>query len=69
MGDVVNLQQYRKKHKRERTARDAQSNRIQHGLSKRERQSILSDRERGESELEGKRLDPVRGEDEPPSPA
>ena len=69
MGDVVNLQQYRKKHLRERSARDAQSNRIQHGLSKRERQSILPDRERDEKKQEGKRLDRFRSEDEPPPPA
>ena len=68
MGDVVNLQQYRKKHLRERSARDAQSNRIQHGLSKRERQSILSDREHEEKTQKGKRLDRFRDEDEPPPP-
>jgi hypothetical protein len=65
MGDIVNLQQYRKKLKRERQAREAADNRLRHGRSKPERLGGDLARRRAEKELEGKRLERPEGGDKP----
>lgn len=69
MGDVVNLQQYRKKLKRERAARQAVGNRARNGRNRSERRRLDTAQQRLERELDGKRLERRRDEDEPPRPA
>ena len=66
MGDIVNLQQYRKKLKREQDARAAADNRVRHGRGKPERRSTDLARRRQDKELDGKRLQRTREDDTPP---
>jgi Domain of unknown function (DUF4169) len=56
MGDIVNLQQYRKKLKREQAARKATQNRAQFGRGKSERRGTDNARQRNDKEFDGKRL-------------
>lgn len=58
MGDVVNLNQYRKERSRRKDRKRATENRARHGLSQTERSTNHRERERLEQNLEGKRLDP-----------
>lgn len=67
MGEVVNLNQYRKERARARKRQRASRNRIRHGLSKAERDEARVIDERRNKELEGKRLGAQRPADEPPS--
>lgn len=68
MGDVVNLQQYRKKLKREGAERRAIGQRAREGQSRNERRRIDNTRRRQERDLDGKRLEwPRDGGDTPPS--
>ncbi len=57
MGDVVNLNQYRKERSRRRDGARAGENRVRHGLSPSERSTNRYERERLEHDLEGKRLE------------
>lgn len=59
MGDVVNLNQYRKRHARDAARRRADVNRVRSGRTAGERDRALRERERKEKELEEKRLDPA----------
>ena len=65
MGDIVNLNQFRKQRERENAKQSARVNRAKHGLDKRERRQITSERERRRSEHEGNRLDGPSPTDEP----
>ena len=66
MGDIVNLQQYRKKLKRAEEARKAADNRARHGRAKPERRSTDLARRRQDKELDGKRLQRGHEDDTPP---
>lgn len=59
MGDVVNLNQFRKQRARASAERQAAENRTRHGRSKLERQLAKTERTREQQELEGKRLPPA----------
>ena len=65
MGDVVNLNHYRKRRDRQRAARRAAENRAKLGRGKLERESTHRDGERHRHKLDGKRLDRGPGEDTP----
>lgn len=68
MGDVVNLNQYRKQ--RERSSRESRAaeNRVRHGKTKADR--IMNEREQAQldQDLEGKRLSDETEPDEPSTP-
>ena len=57
MGDVVNLNRYRKQKEREEKARTAASNRSKHGVSKADRQRLDAGRSKSATLLDGHRLD------------
>lgn len=65
MGDVVNLNRFRKKKQREEKAKQAEINRVRHGRTKAQKELEHADRERAARLLEGKRLE--HGADESPS--
>ena len=56
-GNVVNLNRFRKKKRREEQAKQAEINRIRHGRTKAEKERELAERERAARALEGKRLE------------
>ena len=58
MGELVNLNQYRKKRDREEARRNAAANRAKFGRDKAERREGAFDRERREANLNASRLDP-----------
>ena len=55
--NVVNLNRFRKKKLREEKAKQAEINRIKHGLTNAERERERTQRERAQRGLEGKRLE------------
>ena len=57
MGDVVNLNQFRKKHERAAKAQGRAANRARSGRTKAERQVTLAEAARGDATLDGKRID------------
>lgn len=66
MGDVVNLNQYRKQRARAAAQKRASENRVRFGRSKDEKFRQGSDAERGLREFDGKQLDkPTSPEDAP----
>jgi len=67
MGDVINLNQYRKARAKLGKERRAAENQARFGRAKRERDEARHTQERRERELDGKRLDHGRSADEPPS--
>ncbi|MBM3485252.1 MAG: DUF4169 family protein [Alphaproteobacteria bacterium] len=72
MGDVVNLNQYRKKRDREDARRTASTNRARFGRDKQERRETTFVFERREAQLNGSRIEPrekpVESGTEPASP-
>lgn len=56
MGDVINLNQYRKARARAEKERQAAENRVRHGRTRGERKANKAEQERQAAELEGKRL-------------
>jgi hypothetical protein len=54
---IVNLNQYRKKHRRTEAEARASENRIRFGRTKNERTKELRESERAAKEIENKRLD------------
>jgi hypothetical protein len=54
---IVNLNQYRKKHRRAEAETQAKENRVRFGRSKEERTAELRECERAKKEIESKRLD------------
>lgn len=64
MGNVVNLNRFRKKKQREEKAKQAEINRIRHGRTQAEKDRELAERERAARLLEGKRLEEPAGDDE-----
>ena len=65
MGDVVNLNHYRKRRDRQQAERRAAENRAKSGRGKLERESTRRDAEHHRHKLDGKRLDRGPGEDTP----
>jgi hypothetical protein len=65
VGDVVNLNRFRKKKQREEKAKQAEINRIRHGRTQAQKDRELADKERAARLLEGKRLE--REAEEPKS--
>ena len=65
MGDVVNLNQYRKRRERADAARRAAANRAKAGRGKAERESLRGESNRRDSELDGKLIEREPGEDSP----
>lgn len=57
MGDVVNLNRYRKQKAREEKAAQAATNRALHGRTKADRQLDAARRTKEDEDLNGKRLD------------
>jgi hypothetical protein len=58
MGDVVNLNKYRKKKAREAKAKLAQQRKLQHGMSDSERKLRERQRELENKRIDGHKLDP-----------
>ncbi len=58
MGDVVNLNKYRKKKAREAKEKLAQQRKLQHGVSGAERALLEKKRELEAKRIDGHRLDP-----------
>ena len=56
MGEVVNLRIARKRRRREDEARQADENRVRHGLTKAEKTVARSERRRSVDALDGHRL-------------
>lgn len=57
MGDVVNLNQIRKRRERAAAEQRARDNRVQHGRSKDERVRAKRESEKAQKELDEKKLD------------
>ena len=57
MTDVVNLNRYRKRKRREAKQAEAERNRLLHGRTKADKQLIERERERSERSLDGRRLE------------
>ncbi len=57
MGDVVNLNDYRKRLAKLRARRRASENRARHGRSRGQRRGATADAERFKAELDGNRLE------------
>lgn len=58
MGDVINLNRYRKAKEKAERAKLAAESRVRHGLSKPERDSQRREEQRQADALAGKRLEP-----------
>ncbi len=63
MGDIVNLNQFRKRRERAEKARRSAAKRARAGRTKRERQVTQAEAAHAETALDGKRID--RTHDEP----
>ena len=58
MGDVVNLNKYRKQKAKEAKAKAAEQRRLKHGLSTSERSLLEKKRELDKKHIDGHKLDP-----------
>jgi hypothetical protein len=58
MGDVVNLNKYRKKKERESKEKASQQRRVKHGLSNSERSLLDKKRELENKRIDGHKMDP-----------
>lgn len=65
MGKVVNLNKFRKRKAKEQREKQAEVNRRLHGRTKAERERDELQKRQLEKALEGKRLEPTGGGDEP----
>ncbi|MBB6249894.1 DUF4169 family protein [Nitrospirillum iridis] len=63
MGDVVNLNRFRKQKAKEERAVKAAENRVIHGRTKAERTADQQQQDRQTADMDGKRLEPGDGED------
>lgn len=66
MGDVINLNRYRKARERAEREKQAEANRARHGRTRSERDAARREQQRQAAEIEGKRLEPEG--DEPQGP-
>lgn len=67
MGDVVNLNQYRKERAKHRRRQRAAENQLRMGRGKHDHSDARRAEERRNKELDGKRLKPTPSTDEPPT--
>ncbi|MFN4283325.1 MAG: DUF4169 family protein [Alphaproteobacteria bacterium] len=65
MGDVVNLNQFRKQRARAASAKKADENRVRFGRAKDEKTRQVAEFERDRRDLDGKQLDKPSPEDAP----
>ncbi len=65
MGDVVNLNQFRKQRARAASAKKAGENRVRFGRAKDEKTRQVAEFERDRRDLDGKQLDKPSPEDAP----
>jgi hypothetical protein len=63
MADVVNLNRFRKRKRRDADQREAEQNRVVHGRSKAEKQALRLERERAERSLAAHEREPGDVED------
>ncbi len=56
MGEVINLNRFRKARAKAEEAKQAEENRVQYGRTKTEKLQSASDKERTDSDLDGKKL-------------
>lgn len=63
MGDIVNLSKYRKQRQRTEHAKQAAENRVRFGRSKSDRTRTHNEQERRRQDLDGKRRDDGRPDD------
>jgi len=66
MGEVVNLNQYRKQRERLERKKEASANRARFGRAKGEVWKSRHERERDRAKLDGKRVDRPAGSDDAP---
>lgn len=57
MGDVINLNRYRKARARAEKQREAEANRARHGRTRSERTATRREQRRSDAALDGKRLE------------
>ncbi|WP_371879535.1 DUF4169 family protein [Nannocystis punicea] len=57
MGDVINLNRYRKAKARAEKEQKAEANRVRHARTRTEKQAVQRELDRQSTELDGKRLD------------
>ena len=63
MGDVVNLNAYRKRQEREAIKAKAGENRVRHGRKRAAKRREQEERDRANVQLDGKKLDPNSADD------
>lgn len=63
MGDVVNLNAYRKRQAREAIKAKASENRARHGRKRAAKRQAQEERDRAKAQLDGKKLDPNSADD------
>jgi hypothetical protein len=63
VGDLVNLNKYRKRHRRAEAAKQAAANRVRFGRDKAERATTRVEQDRQQRTLDGKRFEDVRSKE------
>lgn len=63
MGDVVNLNKYRKRKAKEEAAKRAEANRLKHGRTSADRERLERNKQLLESKLDGARMDMDKDKD------
>ncbi len=66
MGEIINLNKYRKDRAKIQQRRKSANSRARHGRSGDERREALHDERRRNRELDGKRIDPNEPGEDPP---
>lgn len=67
MGEIVNLNKYRKDRAKKREQRKSAESRVRHGRSHGERREAMHDEKRRNQELDGKSIDPGGPDENPPA--
>ena len=65
MGEVINLNQYRKQREKAEKAQRSAGNRLRHGRTREERINARQESDGQTQEFDGKRLDPGPSDDPP----
>ena len=68
MGDVVNLNQFRKKQDRKKAEELARNNRVRFGRNSQQKKQDKDQIQRGKTDLDQKKLSPTRDDEEIPPP-
>jgi hypothetical protein len=66
MGDVINLNRYRKAKARAEKQKSAEASRVRHGRTRVDKQAARREQDQQASELDGKRLDKTDDGPKPP---